>query len=623
MLGYPGALGEEEASQSASHSEAFGHAAEAHHGSHDMVFVADQLELLQIPSYGIPPFDAPSYDEYCRSSSEHTATVLPSQTFANDSLAGSSAHTWFAPSPSVERVSLASQLLSVPTIDALQDTLPVSSQHADQVRKFLIPDAEQSPIVQQGSRISDEVPQSPYSARTQLRAERRRVLFTCGGRKMQGIALHNVLRGDMQCLDDADDRSILEGFGDKVSYRIEWKGYPSFSAQKNCTRTKRGEIFPITRAEIVRQVARVTQKFIDHNSLVEPAEEEWRVGTGHIELDSLVLMGVDIVSRGSLQPIYRTRAHIASRGARALRFYDLLSCHRGSANITKKRQSDIIIGGFGASARELVVANLTLSSPLTMAPAAAIALGPGLIGTFMNVMLYGTMGLQCCRYFNTYENDGRGIKVLVAVLLFADTVNTAFDMVWIYDVLINHFTDVSALARANWVFATDPALVGIIATICQLFFAWRVKTLTGNILDGPSGGLSAFSYETRFADAWDGTSASLQDWLSEHGQDDPQDNKTHLVFNLPLAKLYTNSLMSTLNTRDLRFNHISLPNVKANTSTVENSTTSSTKVAARRLSRPLAFAPLSVEDVNDAKTDADWSSRGAALQERSDVAIIV
>lgn len=44
---------------------------------------------------------------------------------------------------------------------------------------------------------------------------------------------------------------------------MKWTGYPSFSSQQNCTRTKRGEVSYIPLAEIVRQVARVTQKFFD------------------------------------------------------------------------------------------------------------------------------------------------------------------------------------------------------------------------------------------------------------------------------------------------------------------------------------------------------------------------
>lgn len=70
------------------------------------------------------------------------------------------------------------------------------------------------------------------------------------------------------------------------------------------------------------------------------------------------------------------------------------------------------------------------------------------------------------------------MKLLVTVLLVADTANTIFDFCWIYDALINHFDDPPALHVADWMFATDPVMVGTISTIVQLFFAWRVQVLT-------------------------------------------------------------------------------------------------------------------------------------------------
>lgn len=38
----------------------------------------------------------------------------------------------------------------------------------------------------------------------------------------------------------------------------------------------------------------------------------------------------------------------------------------------------------------------------------------------------------------------------VACLLIADTCNTAFNMAWIYNVLVNQFGNMEALAEADW-----------------------------------------------------------------------------------------------------------------------------------------------------------------------------
>ncbi|KAJ2916128.1 hypothetical protein MD484_g4281, partial [Candolleomyces efflorescens] len=103
-----------------------------------------------------------------------------------------------------------------------------------------------------------------------------------------------------------------------------------------------------------------------------------------------------------------------------------------------------------------------------------------LIGFMLNAILYGIMITQVYLYFTTYKNDRPFLKYLVVFLLVADTVNTVFDFMYLYNVLILHFGEFHLLERADWLFATDPAITGIIATAVQLFFAWRVHVLTKN-----------------------------------------------------------------------------------------------------------------------------------------------
>ncbi|KAI0809041.1 hypothetical protein BC629DRAFT_1590141 [Irpex lacteus] len=247
-----------------------------------------------------------------------------------------------------------------------------------------------------------------------------------------------------------------------------------------------------------------------------------------------------------------------------------------------------------------------------MGSPASVAHGPGLIGTFLNVFLYGIMVTQCFLYYSRYPHDKQWMKGLVLLLFIADTLNCVFDLWWIYDVLINHFADVNALESANWVFSTDPAMVGTIATVVQLFFAWRVKVLTGNwfavglivitALASVVGGVGTaiyIHYIPQFVDfqkfqaiviVWlicaavcDTTITIALTWhLRKHktgftSTDDilnriirltvqnglitavwaiidlitflATPTGLHLLFNFPLAKLYTNSLMSSLNSR--------------------------------------------------------------------------
>ncbi|KAJ3710335.1 hypothetical protein DFJ43DRAFT_1109026 [Lentinula guzmanii] len=243
---------------------------------------------------------------------------------------------------------------------------------------------------------------------------------------------------------------------------------------------------------------------------------------------------------------------------------------------------------------------------------AEIAQGPMFIGYSFNIVLYGIMITQVYLYFNTFKQDRLWMKMLVAGLLLADTVNAIFDAVYLYDSLVIHFDDIAYLGNATWVFATDPAMTALIAGTVQLFFAWRVKILTTNwwivsivvlaSLTGLVGGLVT-AYEVgvtpHFVDfrnfKWSvimwlagecfadlGITSVLVWHLRKHktgfqASDELIDRiirltvqtglitafcatldliffltdptGTHLIFNFPLAKLYTNSVMSSLNSR--------------------------------------------------------------------------
>ncbi|KAK0503976.1 hypothetical protein EDD18DRAFT_1344868 [Armillaria luteobubalina] len=270
---------------------------------------------------------------------------------------------------------------------------------------------------------------------------------------------------------------------------------------------------------------------------------------------------------------------------------------------------------------------------------AEVAHGPMLIGFVFNVLLYGIMIAQVYLYYVTYKKDKTWMKAYasycpsVAVIFFADSLNTVFDFVYMYRSLIVHFGkliitwftntanrglgDVAFLGTADWVFGTDPALTGIIAAMVQVFFAWRVKVLTNNhwfvsiitlaSLAGGSGGIATaveVGLQPRFILFRNFKSVVIL-WLASEcfadifitvimgefpigfslrkhktgfrASDELIDRVirltmqtglmtsicatldlifylvdptgTHLIFNFPLCKLYTNSMMSSLNSR--------------------------------------------------------------------------
>ncbi|KAI0787222.1 hypothetical protein BC629DRAFT_497634 [Irpex lacteus] len=113
-----------------------------------------------------------------------------------------------------------------------------------------------------------------------------------------------------------------------------------------------------------------------------------------------------------------------------------------------------------------------------MSSPATVTYGPIFIGMVFNVLLYGIMITQTYMYFDIFRKDKLWIKLFVTMLFICDTLNSAFDISFVYIPLVNNFGDEHALTYASWVFSTDPALTAIIACMVQLFFAWRVRVLS-------------------------------------------------------------------------------------------------------------------------------------------------
>ncbi|KAJ3542970.1 hypothetical protein NM688_g5916 [Phlebia brevispora] len=142
---------------------------------------------------------------------------------------------------------------------------------------------------------------------------------------MPGISLRDAQAHNFRGLSSAEDRP-LEGFGVKVTYRIEWPGYGSFNRQKHALRATR-EKESVTRAKMAVHVAEVMKDFIQVRTVaaadkpfpdfpvvqemesMPTTEPAWRVGSGHITLEDLYLLEIHQVAKASLQPViaYRPR----------------------------------------------------------------------------------------------------------------------------------------------------------------------------------------------------------------------------------------------------------------------------------------------------------------------------
>lgn len=239
-------------------------------------------------------------------------------------------------------------------------------------------------------------------------------------------------------------------------------------------------------------------------------------------------------------------------------------------------------------------------------------LGPVLVGVIINNLLFGVLIAQNYFYYTTYPRDRLSIKILVSVIFIFELFNAVMVTVFIYDALILHFGDFYYIQFANWYLMTVLATSGVIAVTVQLFYTWRIHVLIHNwfltisvaFLSLGGGAASLVStYDLSLIPAygkfqpWDGSfftwlgctsivdviiTVSLVFYLRRHrtGFERPDmiinriirftvqtgmvtsvvaiseviialSHRTgvHLILNLALCKLYSNSLMSSLNSR--------------------------------------------------------------------------
>ncbi|KAJ6573494.1 hypothetical protein DFH09DRAFT_1151970 [Mycena vulgaris] len=119
-----------------------------------------------------------------------------------------------------------------------------------------------------------------------------------------------------------------------------------------------------------------------------------------------------------------------------------------------------------------------MATPPAPAPNVELLFGPMLIGVLLNTTLYGALLVQILIYYNRYKRDRKWFRYLVLYLLVAETVNVVFDIGLIYEPLIFRYATTKALVVSPLLLRPDAAVTVAISMPIQLFIAWRVKMLT-------------------------------------------------------------------------------------------------------------------------------------------------
>ncbi|KAJ7041643.1 hypothetical protein C8F04DRAFT_1252965 [Mycena alexandri] len=104
--------------------------------------------------------------------------------------------------------------------------------------------------------------------------------------------------------------------------------------------------------------------------------------------------------------------------------------------------------------------------------------GPLLIGLCFNMILFGLLISQMMTYFQTPQRDPIWMRLFIFYVLFVETANTALDIACLYQPLISEYGSIPG--KLPTLLLTQPLSIILVSFPIELFFLWRIRSLTGN-----------------------------------------------------------------------------------------------------------------------------------------------
>ncbi|KAJ3899840.1 hypothetical protein F5879DRAFT_975283 [Lentinula edodes] len=104
--------------------------------------------------------------------------------------------------------------------------------------------------------------------------------------------------------------------------------------------------------------------------------------------------------------------------------------------------------------------------------------GAMLLGHLLNWCLFGVLSIQVYIYCISFPQDRLPVKFLVYIVFIFDILQTAFTTHYAWYVLAAGWGNPDTLIYTPWSLATIPPFTGIISSMGQCFFAWRIWILS-------------------------------------------------------------------------------------------------------------------------------------------------
>ncbi|TFK41819.1 hypothetical protein BDQ12DRAFT_624513 [Crucibulum laeve] len=105
-----------------------------------------------------------------------------------------------------------------------------------------------------------------------------------------------------------------------------------------------------------------------------------------------------------------------------------------------------------------------------------------LLGLFFNTYLYGLVTYQFVVYHNTKFNDALWIRAVVGALFMTDTVHSAVAVYAAWEMCVENYANPASLFFVSWTIPFTAIATSVAAIITQFFLGHRVLLLTKNKL---------------------------------------------------------------------------------------------------------------------------------------------
>ncbi|KAJ7032911.1 hypothetical protein C8F04DRAFT_639959 [Mycena alexandri] len=119
---------------------------------------------------------------------------------------------------------------------------------------------------------------------------------------------------------------------------------------------------------------------------------------------------------------------------------------------------------------------------LSPAPDVTLLFGPLLLGVLLNTLFYGVMLVQVLIYYHRYPSDRPWFRYLVLYLLLIETVDWISDIGIIYEPLILRYGTSEALLVSPVMLRADAILTVLVSSPFQCFVAWRIYVVTRSFI---------------------------------------------------------------------------------------------------------------------------------------------